>query len=64
MDGLDGKGFSTSPLRFKREVDVETVGFTREIELVEPPLRSLGGIEMLSVVVSFCGDFGNEAEMF
>jgi len=35
---LTGEGFSISPLRFKRDVDVETVGFTREIEFVEPPL--------------------------
>lgn len=59
---LTGEGFSPSPLRFKRDADVETVGFTREIELVEPPLRSLEGTEMLPVVVAFCGDFENEVK--
>ena len=61
---MTGEGFSTSPLRFKRVVDVETVGFTREIERVVPPLLLLGGTEVLSVVVDFCGDFKNEVEMF
>jgi len=60
---LTGEGFSTSPLRFKRDVDVKTVGFTREIEPVVP-LLSLGGKEVLSVVVDFCGDFGNVVKMF
>lgn len=45
---LTGEDFSTSPLRFKRD---ETVGFTREIELVR-------GTEVLSEVVDFFGDFG------
>lgn len=27
-------------------------------------LLSLGGTEVLSVVVDFCGDFGNEVKMF
>jgi len=50
MRGLAGDGFSTSLLRFKRDVDVKTVGFTREIELVAL-LLAFGGIEALSIGV-------------
>ena len=53
MRGLTGDSFSTSLLRFKRDVDVETVGFTREIGL-EGLLLVLEGIEVLSTVVDFC----------
>jgi len=49
MRGLAGDGFSTSLLRFKRDVDVETAGFTREIELVA--LLAFEGIEALSIGV-------------
>ena len=59
---MTGEGFSSSPLRFKRDVDVETVGFTREIDLALL-LLSPGVTEALSIVVDFCGAFENAVKI-
>ena len=62
MRGLTGDGFSTSLLRFKKEVAVETIDCIRETEVVVL-LLAFEGIEALSVIVDFCRVFENEVKM-